>query len=124
MENQLKERNHRRMMRALRVRKHVKGTADKPRFSVFKSNKHLSVQIIDDEKGITIASYGSLAEEFQKKKAGSVKSKEVAKEIGKKIAALAKKNNVERVVFDRGRYKFHGVIAELANAARENGLVF
>lgn len=123
MDNQIKFRNAKRIKRALRVRKHVRGTSDKPRFSVFKSNKHLSVQIIDDESGKTLVSYGSLAEEFSKQKS-STKSKETAKQIGKIIAGLARKNNIERVVFDRGRYKFHGVIAELANAARENGLVF
>ena len=86
--------------------------------SVCKTNKHLYVQIIDDDKGHTLASCGTAS------KNGQGKSKEIAANLGKKIAALAKEKNIEKIVFDRGRYKFHGLIAELANSARQEGLQF
>ena len=87
--------------------------------SVFKSNKHLSVQIIDDEKAITLVSAGTLQDSSLQGK-----SKETAKKLGAIIADLAKKQNIHTVVFDRGHLKYHGVLAELANAARESGLQF
>jgi large subunit ribosomal protein L18 len=87
-----------------------------------KSNAHLYAQLIDDEKGITLAGVGTLSK--INKGANSRKSKQSAKEIGKQIAEMAKKHNIQTVIFDRGRYKFHGIVAELANAAREAGLQF
>jgi large subunit ribosomal protein L18 len=123
MENKLKKRNEQRNRRALRVRSHVRGTAQKPRLSVFKSNKHLSVQVIDDESAVTLFSMSTLAEEMKSLQMGK-KSKEAAKQLGVKVAELAKKNKIETVVFDRGRYKYHGLLAELANSAREAGLQF
>jgi large subunit ribosomal protein L18 len=123
MHNEMKKRNARRTKRALRIRKHVRGTAEKPRLSVYKTNRHISAQLIDDEAGLTIVSAGSMTKEnratdFNKK------SKDAAKHIGTKIAEMAKTKQILTVVFDRGRYKYHGVIAELANAAREAGLQF
>jgi large subunit ribosomal protein L18 len=123
MENNILKRNAKRKSRVLRVRKHVRGSAEKPRLCVFRTNKHISVQLIDDESHTTLASAGSLAKEHRKTKLGK-KSKETAKHIGQKIAELAKGKKIDRVVFDRGRLKYHGVIAELANAAREAGLQF
>lgn len=123
MDTNLLKTKGKRYRRQMRVRKHVRGTAEKPRLSVFKSNKHVSAQLIDDENHITLAGYGTMSDEFDSKSFVK-KSKEAARQVGKKIAALAKEKNVDRVVFDRGRYKFHGVIAELANAAREAGLQF
>ena len=123
MENGISKRNKKRARRTLRNRKHVRGTEARPRLSVFKSNVHLSAQIIDDEKGVTLAGLGTLSKEFQGTKFAK-KSKEAAKEIGSKLAVLAKSKGVNAVVFDRGRLKYHGVIAELANAAREAGLQF
>lgn len=120
MENSIKQRNIRRKRRSLRVRKSVRGTLEKPRLTVFRSNKHLSAQIIDDENHATLFGIGTMSKEF----AGAKKSKEAAREIGKRIAAEAKKKNIETVIFDRGHYKYHGIIAELANAAREEGLKF
>lgn len=123
MDTSLIKRSAKRRKRVLRVRRTLKGSAEKPRLSVIKSNKHLSVQLIDDDKRVTVASTGTMTKEFRDGKFGK-KSKEAAKQIGTKIAELAKKNQIERVIFDRGRYKYHGLIAELANAAREAGLQF
>ncbi len=123
MENRLKKRNGQRARRLLRVRSQVKGTALKPRMSVLKSNKHLAVQVIDDEASVTLFSASTMTQEMKALQFGK-KSKEAAKQLGVKIAEMAKKHNVERVVFDRGRYKYHGLLAELANSAREAGLQF
>lgn len=117
MYNNLKERNVQRGRRVLRVRKKVRGSTEKPRMSVFRSNRHLSVQIIDDEKSVTLASASTLQDQSL-----NGKSKESARKLGAMIAELAKKQNIQAVVFDRGHYKYHGVLAELANAARESGL--
>jgi len=124
MENNIIKRNAKRAKRILRTRKHTKkGFSEKPRLSVYKTNKHLSVQLIDDENKVTLASAGTLSKDFREGNFNK-KSKEAAKQIGVKIAELAKKMQIQRVVFDRGRYKYHGIIAELANAAREAGLQF
>jgi large subunit ribosomal protein L18 len=123
MESRLKKRNVQRARRLLRVRKQVRGTNEKPRMSVFKSNRHLSVQVIDDENSRTLFSASTLSEEMQAMKLGK-KSKEAAKQLGMKIAELAKQKKIQTVIFDRGRCKYHGLLAELANAAREAGLQF
>ena len=122
MESSLIKKNYKRGKRVVRVRKRLRGTQERPRLCVMKSNKHIGVQLIDDEKAVTIASASTLMNELKKKKLG--RTKEAARVIGAKIAELAKKNQVEKAVFDRGIYKYHGIIAELANAAREGGLQF
>ena len=104
----------------MRVRKKLRGTPTRPRLSVFKSLNHIGVQIIDDENGYTLASYSTLVKDLSGKK----KSKETARLVGQKIAEIAKEKKIESIIFDRGRFKFHGIIAELANAARENGIKF
>lgn len=121
MENNIIKRNVKRQKRLMRVRKHVRGNAEKPRLSVLKTNKHISVQLIDDENHITLASAGTNS---KTQKGPTKKSKEAAKHVGQQIAALAKQKNIQKIVFDRGRLKYHGIIAELANAAREAGLQF
>lgn len=120
MDNAKKRRNRARRNRVLRVRKTLLGSAERPRLSVSKTNCHIYAQLIDDESSKTIAGFGT------KSKNASVKgrSKESAREIGQKIAAAALEQNISTVVFDRGRYKFHGIVAELANSAREAGLQF
>ena len=90
MESRLKKRNGQRARRLLRVRSQVRGTAQKPRMSVFKSNKHLSVQVIDDESAVTLFSMSTLTEEMKSLQMGK-KSKEAAKQLGVKVAELAKK---------------------------------
>ncbi len=116
----LEKRNTIRRKRSMRVRKKLRGTAERPRLSVFKSICHIGVQLIDDENGITLASYSTLVKELKGKK----KSKETARIVGEKIADLAKDKKIDQMVFDRGRLKYHGIIAELANAAREKGIKF
>lgn len=101
-----------------RVREKISGTAECPRLSVFRSNSHISVQLIDDEKGITLASSSTQ----QIKIKGS--NIENATKVGKDIASKAKKLKITNVVFDRGGYLYHGRVKALADAAREEGLVF
>lgn len=122
MDNSLIKRNRKRIKRAERVRQKLRGTAEKPRLTVMKSSKHLAVQLIDDEKGVTLAAMSTQMKKFRSKKLTS--NKESARVIGAELAELAKSKDITTVVFDRGFYKYHGVIAELANAAREAGLQF
>lgn len=110
-------------MRVMRVRNKVRGTSEKPRLSVSKTNAHIYAQLIDDVKGVTLAGIGTLSKE-NRETAHKAKSKQAARHIGKQIGELALKNQIERVVFDRGRYKFHGIVAEIAAGAREAGLQF
>jgi large subunit ribosomal protein L18 len=123
MINELIKRNVRRRRRMLRVRRQVRGTAEKPRLSVFKSNKHIFAQLIDDDKGITIASAGSIMKQLRDKRLGK-RSKDAARQVGVMIAEAAKQKRVLNAVFDRGFNKYHGLLAEVANAARETGLQF
>lgn len=112
-----------RKSRVFRVRKKLKGTSLKPRLSIYKSAKHLYAQVIDDEKQVTLVGVGTQSEGLQKTQFNR-KSKDAAKHLGALVARQAKEKNVERVVFDRGRCKYHGIIAEFANSAREAGLQF
>jgi len=120
MDNAKKRRHRARKTRVMRVRKKLHGNAEKPRLSVSKTNCHIYAQLIDDEAGVTLAGFGTQS------KGASVKrrSKSAAQEVGKQIAELAKQRKIDTVVFDRGRYKFHGLVAELANSARVAGLQF
>ncbi len=123
MDNSLLKRNEKRQRRLLRVRKKVKGSAEKPRLCVHKTNKHVSAQLIDDDRGVTIVSAGTHHGDAKGGELGS-KSKSAARHIGKLIAEKAREKSIACIVFDRGRYKFHGIIAELAEGAREAGLKF
>jgi large subunit ribosomal protein L18 len=112
-----------RLRRAKRVRNRVIGTADKPRLSVHRSNRHVTAQLIDDEAGVTLASvhdYKMDAPEIE----GMSGKVARAKAVGQAIAAAAKDKGIESVVFDRAGYKFHGRVAALAEGAREGGLKF
>lgn len=113
------DRNKDRVRRHLRVRSKVSGTPERPRLCVFRSNANISVQIIDDTKGITLASSGSV--ELKLSNGGNI---EAAKAVGTEIAKLAKKAKIDSVVFDRGGYLYHGRVKALAEAAREAGLKF
>jgi len=112
-----------RKKRALRVRKKLRGTSSKPRMCVVKSNKHIQVQLIDDESGKTLGSAATFAKEFRDTEF-SKKNKASAAKLGEQIAAIAKQNNVSEVVFDRGPFKYHGILAALADSARAAGLKF
>jgi large subunit ribosomal protein L18 len=126
MKKEIKQ--QRRYRRHKRIRAKVFGTARRPRLCVFRSNKHIYAQLIDDEKGKTLAAASDLElKKTQKtKKLKNEKNKKVAIacEVGKLIAEKAKTKKIEKVVFDRGGYKYHGRVKALAEGAREGGLVF
>jgi large subunit ribosomal protein L18 len=109
----------RRARRHKRVRKHVFGSAERPRLVVFRSNRGVSAQLVDDASGRTLAA----ASWLDVRKAKGTKSDQAA-EVGKLLAANAKKAGIEQVVFDRGGYLYHGRVKALAEAAREGGLSF
>ncbi|MBR6505073.1 MAG: 50S ribosomal protein L18 [Clostridia bacterium] len=109
-----------RKRRHLRVRRKVSGTAECPRLCVYRSNTGIYAQIIDDVAQNTIVSASTLEKSIKTKKA----NKEAAREVGALIAKKALEKNIEQVVFDRGGYIYHGVVKELAEAAREGGLKF
>ena len=109
--------------RALRVRKHLRGTGVKPRLCVVKSNSHIQAQLIDDETGRTLGGTATFAKEFHNTEFNG-KNKASARKLGEQIAEIAKSKNIKEVVFDRGPFKYHGILAELANAARAGGLQF
>ncbi len=118
MKNSAKEKRAARERRHNRVRAKISGTKEVPRLSVYRSNKGLFVQLIDDEAGRTLAS-------VDMKETVAVKVKtEAAKEAGKLIAKKAVEKKISKVVFDRGGYKYHGRIKALAEGAREGGLQF
>jgi large subunit ribosomal protein L18 len=109
-----------RARRHARVRRKISGTAERPRLCVYRSNANLYVQVIDDVAGKTLVSASTLDKEVKTKYA----NKEAAKEVGALIAKRALEKNIKDVVFDRGGYIYHGVIKELADAARNGGLNF
>lgn len=114
------EKKEKRKKRHKRIRKKIFGTKERPRLCVFRSNKHIYCQIIDDEKAHTLVSASDLELKLQKK----MKKTEVAEEVGKLIAKKALKKKIKKVVFDRAGYKFHGRVKALAKGAREGGLIF
>lgn len=123
MESRVVKRKIQRDRRLLRVRKKVRGTAERPRMCVVKTNKHLSIQVINDEAMTTLCSASTMTADMIARKLGR-KSKESARQLGVQIAEKAKSQNIQSVVFDRGSCRYHGLLAELANAAREAGLQF
>ncbi len=122
MENSLLERNHKRTKRALRIRKALHGTAQKPRLTVMKSNRHIGAQLINDDEGVTLVAVHTQMKGLKSKKLA--RNKEAARLIGSELAKLAIEKEITSIIFDRGFHKYHGIVAELANAAREAGLQF
>ena len=114
------DRKMERTRRHIRVRRKISGTAERPRLCVYRSNSHIYAQIIDDVAGNTIVQASTLDKEIKTKYA----NKEAAKEVGALIAKRAADKKIETVVFDRGGYIYHGIVKELAEAAREGGLKF
>ncbi len=112
--------NQRRLKVHARVRRKISGRAERPRLAVFRSLKHFYAQLVDDERGVTLASASTLG--GKGKKTGS--NIEAAQEAGKKIAEAARKKDIETVVFDRGGYIYHGRVKAFAESAREQGLKF
>jgi len=117
------DRNEARKVRHMRIRKKVKGTAERPRLNVFRSLKHTYAQIINDEIGHTLVSASTLDPELRDKIVGKTK-KEAARMVGQLIAKRALEKGIKKVVFDRGGYKYHGRVQEVAAGAREAGLEF
>jgi large subunit ribosomal protein L18 len=112
---------HARIRRHRRVRKSVRGTAARPRLAVFRSNKHIIAQVIDDVAGKTLAAASSTEAELRSSATGN---KDSAAKVGALLADRAKAAGVTKVVFDRGGFQYHGRVAAVADAARENGLEF
>mmetsp|Transcript_9768 Transcript_9768/g.17828 ORF Transcript_9768/g.17828 Transcript_9768/m.17828 type:complete len:220 (-) Transcript_9768:390-1049(-) len=113
----------RRVRRKLHIRKKVEGTPERPRLTIFRSNNHMYGQIIDDSIGHTIASAGTVEKDVKAQVADKT-PKEAAEMIGKLLGERAKAKGVEKIVFDRNGYKYHGRVAAVADGAREAGLVF
>lgn len=111
------------LRRRMHVRRKIRGTAERPRLSVFRSSKHIYAQLIDDLAGVTLASASTLTSAIKKEVpyGGNLKAAVV---VGKQLAAAAKARGIVKVAFDRGHYRYHGRIKALADAAREGGLQF
>ncbi|MFL0266481.1 50S ribosomal protein L18 [Candidatus Clostridium radicumherbarum] len=114
------DRQEARVRRHLRIRKKVSGTAERPRLAVYRSERNIYAQIIDDVAQVTLAAASTLDKDFN----GVGSNKAAAKEVGKLIAMRAAEKGIKSVVFDRGGFIYHGRIQELAEGARENGLEF
>ncbi len=112
--------NAQRIKRHKRVRAKISGTPETPRLNVFRSEKHIYAQIIDDVAGTTLVSASSIEKDFE----GPGSNCEAARKVGKLVAERAKAKGIETVVFDRGGYIYHGRVKELAEGAREGGLQF
>lgn len=114
------DKNQVRKKRHARVRSRITGTAERPRLNVFRSNKNIYAQLIDDVAGVTIVSASSQEKSFE----GAGNNVEAATKVGEAIAKRAAEKNITAIVFDRGGYLYHGRVKALAEAARENGLEF
>ncbi len=117
------DKNSVRQRRHARVRKHISGTAETPRLNVYRSLNHIYVQIIDDTKGVTLASASTMEKAIKEKIADMTKT-EAAKVVGGAVAERAKEKGIETVVFDRGGYLYTGRVKAVADGAREAGLKF
>ena len=118
-----KSRNEMRLRRHKRVRQSVSGTASRPRLNVFRSLEHIYAQVIDDERGRTLASASTVDGELRAEVA-SLSKTEQARRVGAALARRAQAAGVKQVVFDRGGYRYHGRVKALADASREAGLEF
>ena len=119
----IESRNYRRLKRHERVRKTISGTPERPRLCVYRSNKNISVQLIDDVNGVTLAAVSSLDKDLK----GEIPcggNKAAAKKVGEAIAKRALGKGIDTVRFDRGGFLYHGRVKELAEGAREAGLKF
>jgi len=121
MVDHAKKKRDGRIRRHRRVRKNVRGTPERPRLAVFRSNKHISAQVIDDLGGVTLASASTVESDLRSSGGGNV---DAATRVGQLVAERAKAAGIDSVVFDRGGFRYHGRVAALADAAREAGLEF
>lgn len=119
--NNLKQERRSKIRR--RIRSTIRGSAEKPRLSIFKSNKHVYLQLINDLENLTIMSVSTRSADVQKELKGKTAT-ESAKIIGKALAEAAKDKGIDQVVFDRSGYKYHGIVKAAADGAREGGLDF
>jgi len=125
MASSSKDHLKRRILRHMRVRNNIYGELLRPRLTVFRSNKHIYAQIVDDTKGQTIVSQSDLKSSGSKLKNSSKITKlEIAHEVGLNIAKAAITKKIKKVVFDRGGYKYHGRVKSLAEGAKKGGLIF
>lgn len=120
----LKNRGERRIRKKARVRKKITGTSNRPRFTVFRSARHIYAQIIDDTQGKTIVSASSVSKALKEEVKGAVAGREICKLVGKAAAKLALEKKITEVVFDRNGYLYHGRVKAVADGAREAGLKF
>jgi len=111
-----------RARRHYRVRKKVAGTSERPRLAVFRSNKHITAQVIDDRSGRTVAAASTVEKDLRT--VGGTGNRQAAASVGRLVAERAKAAGINRVVFDRGGFLYHGRVAAVADAAREAGLEF
>jgi large subunit ribosomal protein L18 len=121
MSDAAKQKRDSRVRRHARVRKQVQGTAARPRLAVFRSNRHVVAQVIDDGTGTTLASASTLEADLRSDSTSNVSA---ASRVGELVAERAKAAGISQVVFDRGGFRYHGRIAAVADAAREAGLEF
>jgi large subunit ribosomal protein L18 len=119
--NSAKHKRDARIRRHARVRKTVRGSAERPRLAVFRSNRHIAAQVIDDRSGRTLAAASTYEASLRR---GSTSNKDAATQVGQLIAERAKSAGVGKVVFDRGGFLYHGRVAAVADAARAAGLEF
>jgi large subunit ribosomal protein L18 len=117
----MSDRKKKTRMRHTRLRKKVTGTSERPRLAVHFSGAHIYAQIIDDQKGHTLASANTTEAEFRKEARANVAT---ATKVGNAVAERAKSKNISKVIFDRGGFRYHGKIKALADAARQGGLDF
>jgi large subunit ribosomal protein L18 len=121
MSSSAKHKRDLRIRRHARVRNTVRGTAERPRLAVFRSNRHISAQVIDDRGGRTLAAASTHEGDLR---SGSTSNKDAAAQVGRLVAERAKAAGVDKVVFDRGGFLYHGRVAAVADAARSAGLEF
>ncbi|MCD9625487.1 50S ribosomal protein L18 [Rhabdothermincola salaria] len=121
MSDSAKQKRDARLRRHRRVRKHVRGTTERPRLAVFRSNRHITAQVIDDTSGRTLASASTIEATVGAEGTGNIAA---ATEVGRLVAERAKTAGVDKVVFDRGGFLYHGRVAAVADAARDAGLEF
>lgn len=115
---------HKRVSRHRRIRSRTHGTSTRPRLSVFRSGKHVFVQLIDDDRGVTLCAFSDAGEKEGTKEEGKNRRVHAAFAVGKRIALAAKEKGITRVVFDRGGYAYHGRVRAIADGARAGGLQF
>jgi large subunit ribosomal protein L18 len=119
-----KRKRERRSQVHLRIRSKVAGTPERPRLAVYKSGRYIYAQLVDDAAGRTLVQASSFETDVRKMVEGSAKSRAAARTVGEVVAQRAKEQGIERAVFDRGGYRYHGRVKELAEGARSKGLQF